>query len=54
MLTFFAPYSNKTVGGWADDGILLDSTPGHTVYCNTTHLTSFAVLIGIQKPVTMM
>ena len=57
MLTFFAPYSNKKVGGWDNDGIIQDSiaTPGHTVYCNATHLTSFAVLVaGSQKPVNMM
>jgi len=56
MLIFFAPTSNRTTGGWDDYGIIQDSmaTPGRTVYCNATHLTSFAVLVaGSQKPVTM-
>ena len=45
-------YSNKTVGGWAFDGIKQDITPGLPVECYTEHLTSFAVLVGTQEPVT--
>ncbi|XP_065895640.1 adhesion G protein-coupled receptor L4-like [Dysidea avara] len=38
--------NGQTVGGWSTDGIIQDSSPGLPVLCNTTHLTSFAVLVS--------
>ncbi|XP_065884496.1 uncharacterized protein [Dysidea avara] len=45
--------NNKTIGGWASDGIKQDTTPGLPVECNATHLTSFAVLVGAQEPASL-
>ena len=43
---YFTLHSGQTIGGWSTDGIMLDSSPGLPVLCNTTHLTSFAVLVS--------
>ena len=38
------------VGGWSTQGLTLDRATSNkmSVSCNTTHLTSFAVLVSIQ------
>ncbi|XP_065894114.1 uncharacterized protein [Dysidea avara] len=41
--------NNQTVGGWSTEGIIQDSSPGLPVLCNTTHLTSFTVLVSSEK-----
>ncbi|XP_065895642.1 uncharacterized protein [Dysidea avara] len=46
VTTFINMNGGKTVGGWSTDGIIQDSSPGLPVLCNTTHLTSFAVLVS--------
>ena len=42
-------HSGQTVGGWSSEGIIQDSSPGLPVLCNSTHLTSFAVLVSSEK-----
>ena len=44
--------SNEGRGGWSSDGIIQDSDPSLPVVCNTTHLTSFSVLVttGLEEP----
>jgi len=42
-------YSNQTLGGWSSEGILQDSDLEFPVKCNTTHLTSFAVLVSTAE-----
>jgi len=39
-------YSGEAIGGWSSEGIIQDSSPGLPVLCNTTHLTSFAILVS--------
>ena len=39
-------HRNQTIGGWSSEGIIQSSNPGLPVVCNTTHLTSFAVLVS--------
>ena len=46
---FVYVYSNQTVGGWSSEGIKQSSNPGLPVLCNTTHLTSFAVLVSTAE-----
>ena len=36
------------MGGWSDEGIIQDSDPSSPVMCNSTHLTSFAVLVSAE------
>jgi len=43
-------YSNQTVGGWSSTGIIQDADPGLPITCNTTHLTSFSVLVTTEEP----
>ena len=38
--------SNQTIGGWSSEGIIQDSDPNLPVLCNTTHLTSFSILVS--------
>ena len=40
--------SNQTKGGWSNEGIKQDSDPTVSVSCNSTHLTSFAVLVSAE------
>ena len=40
--------SNQTTGGWSSDGIIQDIDNEPTVLCNTTHLTSFSVLVSYK------
>ena len=42
-------YSNRTGGGWSTRGIIQDSDPRSPVVCNSTHLTSFAVLVSASS-----
>ena len=37
-------------GGWSSDGIIQDNDPSLPVVCNTTHLTSFSVLVTTEEP----
>ena len=37
------------MGGWSDEGIIQDSDPSSPVMCNSTHLTSFAVLVSAES-----
>ena len=41
-------YSNQPKGGWSNEGILQDNDPTSPVMCNSTHLTSFAVLVSAE------
>lgn len=41
-------YSNKTIGGWSSAGIIQDGDPGLPITCNSTHLTSFSVLVTTE------
>ena len=36
------------MGGWSNEGIIQDSDPTSPVMCNSTHLTSFAVLVSAE------
>ena len=42
-------YSNRSGGGWSTKGIIQDSDPRSPVVCNSTHLTSFAVLVSASS-----
>ena len=42
-------YSNRSGGGWSTRGIIQDSDPRSPVVCNSTHLTSFAVLVSARS-----
>ena len=42
--------SSKVAGGWSSAGIIQDSDPGVPIVCNTTHLTSFSVLVTTEEP----
>ena len=44
-LTF---YRNQTTGGWSNEGIIQDDDPRSPVMCNSTHLTTFAVLVSAE------
>lgn len=41
-------YRNQTTGGWSNEGIIQDDDPRSPVMCNSTHLTSFAVLVSAE------
>ena len=42
--------SSEAIGGWSSDGIIQDNDPSLPVVCNTTHLTSFSVLVTTEEP----
>ena len=43
-------HSNQTRGGWSMDGIIQDDDPSPpAVICNSTHLTSFSVLVSASS-----
>ena len=42
--------SSEGRGGWSSDGIIQDNDPSLPVVCNTTHLTSFSVLVTTEEP----
>jgi len=42
-------YSNQPKGGWSSEGIIQDSDPILPVFCKSTHLTSFAVLVSAES-----
>ena len=43
-------HSNQTRGGWSIEGIIQDGDPSPpAVICNSTHLTSFSVLVSASS-----
>jgi len=46
---FITSYSNRTRGGWSSEGIIQDDDPTQPVICNSTHLTSFSVLVSASS-----
>ena len=40
--------SNQTTGGWSNNSITQDNDNKPPVLCNTTHLTSFSVLVSYK------
>ena len=51
--TYLQLHSNQTRGGWSTKDILQDKDPGPpAVICNSTHLTSFSVLISSSNEAT--
>ena len=40
--------SLQGAGGWSTYGIIQDDDPRSPVICNSTHLTSFAVLVSAE------
>ena len=40
--------SLQGTGGWSNEGIIQDSDARSPVMCNSTHLTSFAVLVSSE------
>ena len=42
--------SNRRVGGWSSEGIIQDTDPDVPIICNSTHLTSFSVLVSTEQP----
>jgi len=39
-------YSGQSRGGWSSEGIIQDDDNNLPILCNSTHLTSFSVLIS--------
>lgn len=42
--------SNRSVGGWSSEGIIQDTDLDVPIVCNSTHLTSFSVLVSTEQP----
>ena len=42
-------FSNRSMGGWSTEGIIQDNDPALPVLCNTTHLTSFCILVSTEE-----
>ena len=48
-MVIYVSFSNEQVGGWSTDGIIQDKDKRIPVLCNSTHLTSFCVLVGSES-----
>ena len=46
LIVYMVFYSNRNTGRWSSDGIIQDENPSPPVICNSTHLTSFSVLVS--------
>ena len=45
---YYLMFSNQSTGGWSTEGIIQDNNPTLPVLCNTTHLTSFCILVSTE------
>lgn len=42
-------FSNQSRGGWSTEGIIQDNDDSLPILCNTTHLTSFCILVSTEE-----
>ena len=42
-------FSNQSTGGWSTEGIIQDNDASLPILCNTTHLTSFCILVSTRE-----
>jgi len=48
-MVIYVSFSNEQAGGWSTDGVIQDEDKRIPVLCNSTHLTSFCVLVGSES-----